>query len=91
MANFSTGSGVPQGISLSNTVHSETAPSLPLPSLPVFCGALDQDLRLFDESESRSLNRSDVISHAVKIADLLHHTDVSYLNLLVFGFATLTW
>ncbi|XP_016476522.2 sister chromatid cohesion protein SCC2 isoform X1 [Nicotiana tabacum] len=81
MANFSTGSGVPQGISLSNTVHSEAAPSLPLPSLPVFCGALDQDLRLFDESESRSLNRSDVISHAGKIADLLHNTDVSYLNL----------
>lgn len=81
MAN-SSGSGVPQGISLSNTVHSEIAPSLPLPSLPVFCGALDQDLRLFDErSESGSLNRSDVLSHASKIADLLHNTDVSYLNL----------
>lgn len=75
------GSGVPQGISLSNTVHGEIAPSLPLPSLPVFCGALDQDLRLFDErsEECRSLNRSDVLSHASKIADLLQNTDVSYL------------
>ncbi|KAJ8530616.1 hypothetical protein K7X08_023497 [Anisodus acutangulus] len=86
MANSSSSSsGVPQGISLSNTVHSEIAPSLPLPSLPVFCGALDQNLRLFDDerSESRSLNnRSDVVlSHAGKIADLLHNTDVSYLNL----------
>ncbi|KAJ8557203.1 hypothetical protein K7X08_002828 [Anisodus acutangulus] len=82
----SSSNGVPQGISLSNTVHSEIAPSLPLPSLPVFCGALDQNLRLFDDerrSESRSLNnRSDVVlSHAGKIADLLHNTDVSYLNL----------
>ncbi|KAM3238424.1 sister chromatid cohesion protein SCC2 isoform X2 [Capsicum annuum] len=77
------GSGVPQGISLSNTVHGEIAPSLPLPSLPVFCGALDQDLRLFDErsEECRSLNRSDVLSHASKIADLLQNTDVSYLSL----------
>ncbi|KAG5615002.1 hypothetical protein H5410_014826 [Solanum commersonii] len=82
MANSSGNSGVPQGISLSNTVHSEIAPSLPLPSLPVFCGALDHELRLFDErSESRSLNRSDILIHANKIADLLHNTDVSYLNL----------
>ncbi|XP_010317890.1 sister chromatid cohesion protein SCC2 isoform X2 [Solanum lycopersicum] len=82
MANSSGSSGVPHGISLSNTVHSEIAPSLPLPSLPVFCGALDHQLRLFDErSESRSLNRSDILIHANKIADLLHNTDVSYLNL----------
>ncbi|XP_060189126.1 sister chromatid cohesion protein SCC2 isoform X1 [Lycium barbarum] len=89
MANTSSSSGVPQGlISLSNTVHSEIAPSLPLASLPVFCGAVDQDLRLFDDYErrsnksSRSLNnRSDVLGHAAKIADLLHNTDVSYLNL----------
>ncbi|KAH0727824.1 hypothetical protein KY290_003537 [Solanum tuberosum] len=80
MANSSGNSGVPQGISLSNTVHSEISPSLPLPSLPVFCGALDHELRLFDErSESRSLNRSDILIHANKIADLLHNTDVSYL------------
>ncbi|OVA07915.1 zinc finger protein [Macleaya cordata] len=67
---------------LTNTVHSEVAPCLPLPSLPVFCGALDQELRLFDEpSNSRSLNRNDVLSQASKIADLLRDTDVSYLNL----------
>lgn len=48
----------------------------------MFCGALDQELRLFDErSESRSLNRSDVLIHASKISDLLQNTDVSYLNL----------
>ncbi|KAL3526568.1 hypothetical protein ACH5RR_011224 [Cinchona calisaya] len=76
--------GIPRGISLSNSVHSEVAPCLPLPSLPVFCGALDQELRLFDEQQragSRSLNRSDVVSHAGKIAELLRNSDVSYLNL----------
>ncbi|KZV25012.1 nipped-B-like protein [Dorcoceras hygrometricum] len=70
---------VPCGISLSNTVHSEVAPCLPLPSLPVFCGALDQELRLFDDGRSRrSSNQVDVPG---KIADLLRNTDVSYLNL----------
>ncbi|XP_059644870.1 sister chromatid cohesion protein SCC2 [Cornus florida] len=76
------GGGVPRGISLSNTIHSEVAPCLPLPSLPVFCGAVDQELRLFDEpSGSRSLNRNDVLRQASKIADLLQDTDVSYLSL----------
>ncbi|XP_028073031.1 sister chromatid cohesion protein SCC2 isoform X1 [Camellia sinensis] len=76
------GDGAPRGISLPNTVHSEVAPCLPLPSLPVFCGAIDEELRLFDErSSSRSLNRNDVINQASKIADLLRATDVSYLNL----------
>ncbi|KAA8530428.1 hypothetical protein F0562_005137 [Nyssa sinensis] len=76
------GSGAPRGISLSNTIHSEVAPCLPLPSLPVFCGAFDPELRLFDEpSSSRSLNRNDVLNQAGKIADLLGDTDVSYLNL----------
>lgn len=65
---------------LTNTVHSEVAPCLPLPSLPVFCGALDQELRLFDEPSSvRSLNRNEVLAQASKIADLLRDTDVSYL------------
>ncbi|CAK9174129.1 unnamed protein product, partial [Ilex paraguariensis] len=74
--------GIPRGISLSNTVHSEVAPCLPLPSLPVFCGALDEVLHLFDEhSSSRSLNRNDVVNQASRIADLLRNTDVSYLNL----------
>ncbi|XP_047165717.1 sister chromatid cohesion protein SCC2 isoform X1 [Vigna umbellata] len=68
-----------RGIGLSNTVHSELAAYLPLPSLPVFCGASDQDLRLVD-SPAR-LNRVDVLAQSGKIAELLRHTDVSYLNL----------
>eukprot|EP00256_Glycine_max_P058781 XP_014627015.1 sister chromatid cohesion protein SCC2 [Glycine max] len=68
-----------RGIGLSNTVHSELAACLPLPSLPVFCGASDQDLRLVD-SPAR-LNRVDVLAQSAKIAELLRHTDVSYLNL----------
>uniref|UniRef100_A0A7N0VN42 Sister chromatid cohesion protein n=1 Tax=Kalanchoe fedtschenkoi TaxID=63787 RepID=A0A7N0VN42_KALFE len=68
-----------RGISLSNTAHSEIAPSLPLPSLPVFCGASDPELRLFDET--RSLNRRDIVAQATTIADMLSSTDVSYLKL----------
>lgn len=77
------GGGIPRGISLSNTVHSEVAPCLPLPSLPVFCGALDQDLRLIDEptGSARQSNRSDIADQASKISKLLQATDVSYLNL----------
>ena len=74
----SSGSGAShQGIRLSNTTLSEVAPCLPLPSLPVFCGASDQDLRLFDEP-SRRLNYYDA-AQAARIADLLRATDVSYL------------
>ncbi|GAV65698.1 Cohesin_HEAT domain-containing protein/Nipped-B_C domain-containing protein [Cephalotus follicularis] len=74
------------GIGLSNTVHSELAPCLPLPSFPVFCGAPDPDLRLFDELSSsnvssRSLNQSEILAQSSRIADLLGQTDVSYLNL----------
>ncbi|MBA0739305.1 hypothetical protein Gogos_012590, partial [Gossypium gossypioides] len=57
---------------------------LPLPSLPVFCGASDLELRLFDDpavGASRSLNRPQIIAQASRIADLLRETDVSYLNL----------
>uniref|UniRef100_A0A7N0V3E0 Sister chromatid cohesion protein n=1 Tax=Kalanchoe fedtschenkoi TaxID=63787 RepID=A0A7N0V3E0_KALFE len=68
-----------RGISLSNTVHSEIAPCLPLPLLPVFCGASDRELRLFDEP--RSLDRRDIIAQASTIADMLSSTDVSYLKL----------
>ncbi|KAL4568534.1 hypothetical protein LXL04_024148 [Taraxacum kok-saghyz] len=77
------GGGIPRGIGLANTVHSEVAPCLPLPSLPVFCGALDQDLRLVDEptGSARQSNRSDVADQASKISKLLQATDVSYLNL----------
>uniref|UniRef100_A0A2N9INU1 Uncharacterized protein n=1 Tax=Fagus sylvatica TaxID=28930 RepID=A0A2N9INU1_FAGSY len=71
-----------RGIGLSNTIHSEVAPCLPLPSLPVFCGASDQDLKLFDElggGSFRSLNRTEILAHSSRIADLLRQTDVSYL------------
>ncbi|XVE68278.1 hypothetical protein DITRI_Ditri09bG0054800 [Diplodiscus trichospermus] len=73
-----------RGIGLSNTVYSEVAQCLPLPSLPVFCGASDPELRLFDDpagGASRSLNRPEIIAQASRIADLLRDTDVSYLNL----------
>ncbi|GER49338.1 sister chromatid cohesion 2 [Striga asiatica] len=84
MSNPAGGSGgeeVPKGINLSNTVHSEVAPCLPLPALPVFCGALDQELRLFEDGGgglSWNSGRGDVSG---KIADLLRNADVSYLNL----------
>ncbi|KAI3503267.1 hypothetical protein L1887_31706 [Cichorium endivia] len=85
MSNSRAGGGgaIPRGISLANTVHSEVAPCLPLPSLPVFCGALDQDLRLIDEptGSARQSSRSDVADQASKISKLLQATDVSYLNL----------
>lgn len=83
MSNFGTTSL--RGIGLSNTIHSEVAPCLPLPSLPVFCGAYDQELCLFDEPRnSRSLNRRDVVSQASRIADLLRETDVSYLWVILW-------
>lgn len=73
------------GIGFSNTIHSEVAPCLPLPSLPVFCGATDPNLRLFDEDRTgvsyRSLNRTEILTQSSRIADLLRATDVSYLNL----------
>lgn len=77
------GGRIPKGISLANTVHSEVAPCLPLPSLPVFCGALDQELRLIDEpnGSARQLKRGDVADQASKISKLLQATDVSYLNI----------
>ena len=79
------GSGsVPRGIGLSNSIHSEVAPCLPLPSLPVFCGASDPELRLFDGATAKSssfwsLNRNEILSQSFRIADLLRQTDVSYL------------
>ncbi|CAK8565385.1 unnamed protein product [Lathyrus sativus] len=65
--------------SMSNTVHSEVASCLMLPSLTVLGGASDQDLRLFDSL--MQLNRDDILSESSRIAETLRHTDVSYLNL----------
>ncbi|CAN1848073.1 Sister chromatid cohesion protein SCC2 [Linum perenne] len=74
-----------QGIGLSNTIHSEVAPCLPLPSLPVFCGASDPEIRLFDERGGGDslwyLNQSEILAQSARIAHLLHETDVSYINL----------
>ncbi|PIN06625.1 Sister chromatid cohesion protein SCC2/Nipped-B [Handroanthus impetiginosus] len=75
------GEGVPRGISLSNIVHSEVAPCLPLPSLPVFCGGLDPELRLFDDGGGGSRWNSSRGDVPGRIADLLRNADVSYLNL----------
>ncbi|XP_022750718.1 sister chromatid cohesion protein SCC2-like isoform X2 [Durio zibethinus] len=72
------------GIGLSNTIHSEVAQCLPLPSLPVFCGASDSELRLFDDLAGgtlRSMNRPEIIAQSSRISDLLCETDISYLNL----------
>lgn len=68
---------------LTNTTHTEVAPCLPLLSLPVFCGAADPELRLFDDPNSpfRSFNRPEILAQARNIADLLRDTDVTYLNL----------
>lgn len=89
MSNYNSnpnGSGfVPRGIGLSNTTYSEVAPCLPLPSLPVFGGASDPLLRLFDEANGSGnravlpLNRNEILAQSGRIADLLRKTDVSYL------------
>ncbi|KAK4751335.1 hypothetical protein SAY87_004817 [Trapa incisa] len=80
-----------RGIGLPNTIHSDVAPCLPLPSLPVFCGASDPELRFFDEtgtgvsnirrSARRTSSSSGILSQVSKIAALLGEADVSYLNL----------
>lgn len=69
---------------LTNTTHTEVAPSLPLPSLPICFGAVCQDLLLFDErGAAEGLQARDgslLTAHASKIADLLAATDISYLS-----------
>ncbi|CAA7031303.1 unnamed protein product [Microthlaspi erraticum] len=74
------------GIGLANTVQSEVAPHLPLPSLPIFCGATQPgEFKLYDEAQrgsgNRSLNRNEILSQSSRIANLLEATDVSYLDL----------
>ncbi|KAL0681088.1 hypothetical protein Bca4012_047935 [Brassica carinata] len=76
------------GIGLANTAQSDVASHLPLPSLPIFCGAAQPgELKLFDEvaegssSGNRSLNRAEILSQSRRIAKMLEETDVSYLDL----------
>ncbi|KAL0647848.1 hypothetical protein Bca4012_046139 [Brassica carinata] len=74
------------GIGLANTVQSDVASHLPLPSLPIFCGSTQPgEFKLFDEagegiSGNRSLNRSEILSQSRRIATMLEETDVSYLE-----------
>ncbi|KAH0907303.1 hypothetical protein HID58_039130 [Brassica napus] len=75
------------GIGLANTVQSDVASHLPLPSLPIFCGSTQPgEFKLFDEvgegvGGNRSLNRSEILSQSRRIANMLEETDVSYLDL----------
>ncbi|MCO5609934.1 hypothetical protein L7F22_064169 [Adiantum nelumboides] len=69
---------------LTNTTHTEVAPSLPLPSLPICFGAASEDLLLFEErasaEEAKARDGSLLSAHAAKIAELLVATDISYLS-----------
>ncbi|ERM99902.1 hypothetical protein AMTR_s00110p00058160 [Amborella trichopoda] len=64
---------------LSSTPYTEIAPCLPLPRLPVFCGALSSDLSLFDNQNFQFIDRPEILAQASRIAALLKDTDVSYL------------
>lgn len=63
---------------LTNTTYWDASSSVPLASLPLFCGAPERDLRLFDD-QARPVDRPEILAQAGKIADLLRDTDVSYL------------
>lgn len=75
--------GLEKACRLSNTIHSEIAPSLSLPSLPVYLGATDPALGLFEDVSGRGVDgdRSEVLAQVKKIVSLLRDCDVSYLNL----------
>ena len=76
---------------LTNLSHTEVAPSLPLPSLPICFGASSSDLIPFQEEEKGNTmgvtgvmhmtdrRSSSLIAHAGRIAELLSATDISYL------------
>lgn len=79
---FHQGLGYEKACRLSNTTHSEIAPSLSLPSLPVCFGSAEQKLGLFDEpAGARAADRPEVLAHASTVAEFLRNCDVSYLNL----------
>ncbi|KAH7414591.1 hypothetical protein KP509_14G000800 [Ceratopteris richardii] len=71
---------------LTNTAHTEVAPSLPLPSLSICFGAVCEDLLLFEErgsaegAKAKARDGSLFTAHAAKIAELLAATDISYLS-----------
>ncbi|KQK21203.1 hypothetical protein BRADI_1g59325v3 [Brachypodium distachyon] len=69
--------GFERACRLPNTVHSEIAAALPLPTLPPTLGVLGGDDR--DEPLAEP-DRPDMIMHAADIARALANTDISYLG-----------
>lgn len=82
---FHEGIGYEKACRLTNTPHSEIAPALSLPILPISFGASDQRLGLSDEAAecggAELGDRAEVLDQAGTIADLLQNCDVSYLKL----------
>ncbi|WVZ61503.1 hypothetical protein U9M48_011364 [Paspalum notatum var. saurae] len=68
--------GFQRACRLPNTVHSEIAPSLPLPTLPPALGFGD----LRDDEPLAPPDRPDMIMQAANIARILADTDVSHLG-----------
>lgn len=67
--------GFERACRLPNTVHSEIAPVLPLPTLPPALGFGD----LRDDEPLAAPDRPDMIMQAADIARILADTDVSHL------------
>ncbi|TVU40275.1 hypothetical protein EJB05_13731 [Eragrostis curvula] len=70
------GRGFERACRLPNTVHSEIAPALPLPTLPPSFGFGD----LLDDEPLAEPDRPDMIMQAAEIARILAETDVSHLG-----------
>ncbi|RLN34829.1 nipped-B-like protein B isoform X2 [Panicum miliaceum] len=68
--------GFERACRLPNTVHSEIAPALPLPTLPPALGF--DDLR--DDEPLAAPDRPDMLMQAANIARILAETDVSHLG-----------
>jgi cohesin loading factor subunit SCC2 len=69
------GRGFQRACRLPNTVHSEIAPALPLPTLPPTLGFGS----LYDDEPLVEPDRPDMIMQAADIARILAETDVSHL------------
>ncbi|KAJ6795400.1 nipped-B-like protein [Iris pallida] len=80
MESFHQGIGYEKACRLSNTSHSEIAPSLSLPSLPIWFGESDRRLGLSDDPGGGG-DRPEILDQASAIAGLLRDSDVGYLNL----------